>query len=58
MNGDEGGFFDSLTEQVLGAVFEISNTLVIELNVRTASRTNTRHRALTICELPVGSFVF
>jgi len=27
MNTDERGFFDSLTEQVLGAAFEVSNTL-------------------------------
>jgi GxxExxY protein len=27
MNADECGFFDSLTEQVLAAVFEVSNTL-------------------------------
>ena len=27
MNTDERGFFDSLTEQVLGAVFEVSNSL-------------------------------
>jgi GxxExxY protein len=27
MNTDERGFFDSLTERVLGAVFEVSNTL-------------------------------
>ena len=27
MNADERGYFDSLTERVLGAVFEISNTL-------------------------------
>ena len=27
MNADERGFFDSLTERVLGAVFEVSNTL-------------------------------
>lgn len=27
MNTDEHGFFDSLTERVLGAVFEVSNTL-------------------------------
>lgn len=27
MNKDERGFFDSLTERVLGAVFEVSNTL-------------------------------
>ena len=27
MNADEHGFFDSLTERVLGAVFEVSNTL-------------------------------
>jgi len=27
MNTDERGFFDSLTERVIGAVFEVSNTL-------------------------------
>ena len=27
MNTDERGYFDSLTERVLGAVFEVSNTL-------------------------------
>ncbi len=27
MNTDERGFFDALTERVLGAVFEVSNTL-------------------------------
>jgi GxxExxY protein len=27
MNADERGYFDSLTERVLGAVFEVSNTL-------------------------------
>jgi GxxExxY protein len=27
MNADERGFLDSLTERVLGAVFEVSNTL-------------------------------
>jgi GxxExxY protein len=27
MNTDERGFFDSLTERVLGAVFEVSHTL-------------------------------
>jgi GxxExxY protein len=27
MNTDERGFFDSLTERVLGAIFEVSNTL-------------------------------
>ena len=27
MNADERGFFDSLTERVLGAVLEVSNTL-------------------------------
>ena len=27
MNTDEHGYFDSLTERVLGAVFEVSNTL-------------------------------
>jgi len=27
MNADECGFFESLTERVLGAVFEVSNTL-------------------------------
>ena len=27
MNADERGFFDSLTERVLGAVFEVSNIL-------------------------------
>jgi GxxExxY protein len=27
MNADQRGFFDSLTERVLGAVFEVSNTL-------------------------------
>jgi GxxExxY protein len=27
MNADERGFFDSLTERVLGAVVEVSNTL-------------------------------
>jgi GxxExxY protein len=27
MNADERGFFDSLTERVLGSVFEVSNTL-------------------------------
>ena len=27
MNTDEHGFLNSLTEQVLGAVFEVSNTL-------------------------------
>ena len=27
MNTDERGYFDALTEQVLGAVFEVSNTL-------------------------------
>jgi GxxExxY protein len=27
MNADERGFFDSLTERVLGAVFDVSNTL-------------------------------
>jgi GxxExxY protein len=27
MNADERGFFDSLTERVLGALFEVSNTL-------------------------------
>ena len=27
MNADERGFFDSLTERVLGAIFEVSNTL-------------------------------
>ena len=27
MNADERGYFDGLTEQVLGAVFEVSNTL-------------------------------
>jgi hypothetical protein len=37
MNADERGFFDSLTERVLGAVFEFSNTLgcgFLELRVR------------------------
>jgi hypothetical protein len=27
MNIDEDGYLDSLTERVLGAVFEVSNTL-------------------------------
>ena len=27
MNTDERGYFDALTERVLGAVFEVSNTL-------------------------------
>ncbi len=27
MNTDERGFFDSLTERVIGAVFEVANTL-------------------------------
>jgi hypothetical protein len=27
MNTDEHGYFDALTERVLGAVFEVSNTL-------------------------------
>jgi GxxExxY protein len=27
MNTDERGFFDSLTERVIGAVLEVSNTL-------------------------------
>jgi GxxExxY protein len=27
MNTDEHGYFDSLTERVLGAIFEVSNTL-------------------------------
>ena len=27
MNQDENGYFDSLTERVLSAVFEVSNTL-------------------------------
>ena len=27
MNADERGYFDGLTEQVLGAIFEVSNTL-------------------------------
>ena len=27
MNTDEHGYLDSLTERVLGAVFEVSNTL-------------------------------
>ena len=27
MNADDRGYFDSMTEQVLGAVFEVSNTL-------------------------------
>ncbi len=27
MNTDEHGYFDRLTEQVLGAVFEVSNSL-------------------------------
>ena len=27
MNKDEHGYYDSLTERVLGAVFEVSNTL-------------------------------
>src|ERR1043166_7182309 len=27
MNADDPGYFDSLTERVLGAVFEVSNTL-------------------------------
>jgi len=27
MNADEHGYFDSLTERVLGAIFEVSNTL-------------------------------
>lgn len=27
MNSDQRGFFDSLTERVLGVVFEVSNTL-------------------------------
>ena len=27
MNADERGYFDALTERVLGAVFEVSNTL-------------------------------
>jgi GxxExxY protein len=27
MNTDEHGYFDSLTERVLGAVFEVANTL-------------------------------
>ena len=27
MNTDENGYLDSLTERVLGAVFEVSNTL-------------------------------
>ena len=27
MNADERGYFDSLTERVLGAVFEVANTL-------------------------------
>jgi hypothetical protein len=27
MNADERGYFEALTERVLGAVFEVSNTL-------------------------------
>ena len=27
MNTDEHGYFDALTERVLGAVFDVSNTL-------------------------------
>ena len=27
MNTDERGYFDGLTERVLGSVFEVSNTL-------------------------------
>jgi GxxExxY protein len=27
MNADERGYFDALTERLLGAVFEVSNTL-------------------------------
>ena len=32
MNTDERGFFDSLTERVLGAVFEVSSTLGRRVN--------------------------
>ena len=58
MNTDERGYFDSLTERVLGAVFEVSNSrgagflekvyqraLLTELRLRNIRETDKRKRS-------------
>jgi hypothetical protein len=70
MNTDEHGYFDALTERVLGAVFEVSNTLnagflekvyqrallreLLVEEVFVISPTNTPRSVSTICEPRAG----
>jgi GxxExxY protein len=69
MNTDERGYFDSLTERVLGAVFEVSNTLgggflekvyaralLIELRLRGLQATAEVSFAVTYKGQPVGEY--
>jgi GxxExxY protein len=69
MNADERGFFDSLTEQVLSAIFEVSNTLgagflekvyeralLIELGVRGIRATAQTSLAVTYKGRSVGEY--
>jgi hypothetical protein len=46
MNTDEHGYLDSLTERVLGAVFEVSNTLGAGFLEKICERTLLRECAL------------
>jgi len=48
MNTDERGYFDALTEQVLGAVFEVSNTL----GARRAGWRDDRVLWIVLCAAP------
>jgi GxxExxY protein len=69
MNTDERGYFDSLTERVLGAVFEVSNTLGVgflekvyqralltELRLRNIRATAEVSFAVTYKGHPVGEY--
>ena len=56
MNTDERGCFDSLTERVLGAVFEVSNTLLRELGLRGIRATAQASFAVTYKGHYVGEY--
>jgi GxxExxY protein len=70
MNTDQGGYYDSLTERVLGSIFEVSNTLgcgflekvyeralLTELGLRGIRATAQASLAVTYKGHPVGVYV-